>query len=224
MRHNTSEVEMLSMTNYPTPKFPTLATPEEVKAASEKVMNFWVGALSPMWVPFWAASGFGLSAWAMTQSLTKSEGVLKDMPQMADMAGKWPGFGAWSATKAEAAVTAGAEAVAEMTEPVIKAAKSAAIAAPKTAAATTGKVMDNASDLAETSVKAAEEAVEKSAGTVVAAVEATPEPKPSLDPVIKASVAPEPPVVSKATPKAPAKVEPKAIARSVSAVRKPKKS
>lgn len=96
---------MLSMTDYPTPKFP--ATPEEVKAASEKVVNFWVGALSPMWVPFWAASGFGLSAWAMTQSLSKSEGLLKDMPQMADMAGKWPGF--WAVSRPDAAVEAAPE-------------------------------------------------------------------------------------------------------------------
>jgi hypothetical protein len=92
---------MLSMTDYPTPKFP--ATPEEVKAASEKVVNFWVGALSPMWVPFWAASGFGLSAWAMTQSLSKNEGLLKDMPQMADMAGKWPGFSVWAAGRPDVA-------------------------------------------------------------------------------------------------------------------------
>ncbi|HTM81505.1 hypothetical protein [Asticcacaulis sp.] len=109
------------MTDYPTPKFP--ATPEEVKAASEKVVNFWVGALSPMWVPFWAASSFGLGAWAMTQSLTKNEGLLKDMPQMADMAGKWPGFtGVWgvAAARAEAAVKAAEDTVEKTAEALVE--------------------------------------------------------------------------------------------------------
>ena len=169
---------MLSMTDYPTPKFP--ATPEEVKAASEKVVNFWVGALSPMWVPFWAASSFGLGAWAMTQSLSKNEGLLKDMPQMADLAGKWPGFGAWSAARADAT---------------------------------------------EAAVKTAGDMVEKAAGQVIEAVESVPEPKVAFDPVIEAPVA-----VSEAAVEAPAvlkatapKIEPKPIAKAVSAVRKPTK-
>ncbi|MEI9902688.1 MAG: hypothetical protein WDN06_00895 [Asticcacaulis sp.] len=34
----------------------SLATPEDYKQASEKAMNFWVGALSPLWAPFFAAS------------------------------------------------------------------------------------------------------------------------------------------------------------------------
>jgi hypothetical protein len=163
---------MLSMTDYPTPKFP--ATPEEVKAASEKVVNFWVGALSPMWVPFWAASSFGLSAWAVTQNLSKTEGLLKDMPQMADMAGKWPGFtGVWGAAAARA--------------------------------------------------EAAEKAAEKTAEAVVEAVAV--EPKVAFDPVIKAPVAVseaavEPPAVLKAAAR---KVEPKPIAKAVSAVKKPAK-
>ena len=116
---------MLSMTDYPTPKFP--ATPEEVKAASEKVVNFWVGALSPMWVPFWAASSFGLGAWAMTQSLGKGEGLLKDMPQMTDLAGKWPGFGVWGASTAaaETAVKASVDTAADMAKTTVKAAEEA---------------------------------------------------------------------------------------------------
>ena len=163
---------MLSMTDYPTPKFP--ATPEEVKAASEKVVNFWVGALSPMWVPFWAASSFGLSAWAVTQNLSKTEGLLKDMPQMADMASKWPGFtGVWGAAAARA--------------------------------------------------EAAEKAAEKTAEAVVEAVAV--EPKVAFDPVIEAPVAVseaavEPPAVLKAAAR---KVEPKPIAKAVSAVKKPAK-
>ena len=188
---------MLSMTDYPTPKFP--ATPEEVKAASEKVVNFWVGALSPMWVPFWAASSFGLGAWAMTQSLSKSDGLLKDMPQMTDLAGKWPGFGVWGASAAAA-------------EPVAKAAEKEVTA-----------MADETVDVAKTTVKAAAEAVEKVADTFV---EVAPEPEVVFDPVIEAPVA-----VSDAAVEAPAvlkaaaapKVEPKPIAKAVSAVKKPTK-
>jgi len=184
---------MLSMTDYPTPKFP--ATPEEVKAASEKVVNFWVGALSPMWVPFWAASSFGLGAWAMTQSLSKSEGLLKDMPQMADLASKWPGFNSvWAAARTEVAETAE-----PVTESVVGAAKATA--------------------------KAAENTVEKVADAVAEAAPEPPEPKVVFDPVIEAPVA-----VSEVAIEAPAvlkaaapKVEPKPIAKAVSAVRKPTK-
>ena len=201
---------MLSMTDYPTPKFP--ATPEEIKAASEKVMNFWVGALSPMWVPFWAASGFGLSAWAMTQNLSKNEGLLKDMPQMGDVAAKWPGFGGvW-----------GAAARTEAAEPMVDAAKSAMEAAPKAAKAAADKTVDMLSDTATTATEAAGDAVEEAAGAVVKAVKSAPEPKVAFDPVIEAPVA-----ISDAAVAAPAvlkatasKVEPKPIAKAVSAVKK----
>ncbi len=217
---------MLSMTDYPTPKFP--ATPEEVKAASEKVMNFWVGALSPMWVPFWAASSFGLGAWAMTQNLSKSEGLLKDMPQMADMAGKWPGFnGIWGA--AAARTEARVEEAVKTVEPVASAAKSAVETAPKTAGAVADKAIDTVSDAAKTTAKTAETVVEKAAGTVVETVKAAPEPKVVFDPVIEAPVAVsdaavEAPAVLKAVaPKVEPQVVPKPIAKAVSAVRKPTK-
>ena len=186
---------MLSMTDYPTPKFP--ATPEEVKVASEKVVNFWVGALSPMWVPFWAASSFGLGAWAMTQSLSKSDGLLKDIPQMTDLAGKWPGFGVWGASTAAA-------------EPVAKAAEKEIAA-----------MADETAEMAKTTVKAAEEAVEKMADTVA---EVAPEPEVVFDPVIEAPVAiSDAAVEAPAVLKAAAKVEPKPIAKAVSAVKKPTK-
>jgi len=221
---------MLSMTDYPTPKFPAMATPEEVKAASEKVMNFWVGALSPMWVPFWAASGFGLSAWAMTQSLSKNEGMLKDLPQMGELA-KWPGFGGagfggiWGAaaarTEAAAEATAAAktEAVTKTVEPVVKATKVAVKAAPKVAKAAAVKTIDTTTAVAKTAVKAAGD-------TVAKAVDVALEPKVAFDPVIEAPVA-----VSEAVVEAPAvlkaaspKIEPKPIARAMSAVKKPKTS
>lgn len=185
---------MLSMTDFQTPKFPPVATPEEMKAASEKVMNFWVGALSPMWVPFWAASSFGLSAWAMTQNLAKSEGLLKDMP----LAGRWPGFnGVWGA----------------------------------------------AANLQDEAVKTAEAVTEPAKEAVAEAVQAVPEPEPEpelvLDRVIEAPVAIADAVVveagtlkvaaeeavkaSESAVKETLKVEPKPIAKAVSAVRKPVK-
>jgi hypothetical protein len=194
---------MLSMTDYPTPKFP--ATPEEVKAASEKVVNFWVGALSPMWVPFWAASSFGLGAWAMTQSLTRNEGLLKDMPQMTDLAGKWPGFGVWGAS------AAAAESMVRATEDQVR------------------TTVDKTTDVAKTSVKAASEAVEQAAGTVVEAVKTTPEPKVAFDPVIEAPVAVSgaaveaPAVLKQAASRGEPQVVPKPIAKAVSAVKKPAK-
>ncbi|MFT4075846.1 MAG: hypothetical protein QM647_09975 [Asticcacaulis sp.] len=215
------------MTDYPTPKFPAFSTPEEVKAASEKVVNFWVGALSPMWVPFWAASSFGLSAWAMTQSLSKSEGLLKDVPQMGDLA-KWPGFG----TTGFGGVWGAAEKVAGAVEPAAEKAasvvKSSARAAPKTAKAVAEKAVDTATDTAKTAVKAASKTVEATTAMVTDAVEAMPEPKVAFDPVIEAPVAVEAaaveaPAVLKAAAIAPVKVEPKPIARAVSAVKKPKK-
>ncbi len=190
---------MLSMTDYPTPKFP--ATPEEVKAASEKVVNFWVGALSPMWVPFWAASSFGLGAWAMTQSLSRNEGLLKDMPQMTDMAGKWPGFGVWGAS------TAAAESMVKATEDQVR------------------TTADKTADVAKTSVKAASVTVEQAAGTVVEAVKTTPEPKVVFDPVIEAPVAVSGAAVEATAvlKEAASRVEPKPIAKAVSAVKKPTK-
>jgi|GEM_PF-983011 len=168
---------MLSMTDYPTPKFP--ATPEEVKAASEKVVNFWVGALSPMWVPFWAASSFGLGAWAVTQSLSKSEGLLKDMPQMADLANKWPGFnGVWTAARTEAAETAES-----VTESVVGAAKATAKAAENTVEKAADAVVEAAPEpkvvfdpVIEAPVAVSEAAIE--APAVLKAVAPKVEPKP----------------------------------------------
>ncbi len=60
-----------------TVEFAPLAQAEEagkaVQQASERVANFWMGALSPMWVPFWAATSFGISAWSVTQALSATK-------------------------------------------------------------------------------------------------------------------------------------------------------
>jgi hypothetical protein len=65
--------------------------PERLRESSQRFVNFWVGALSPAWAPFFAASSFGLGAWALTQALGKSEGLFGDLP----LATKWPGFAPW---------------------------------------------------------------------------------------------------------------------------------
>lgn len=46
-----------------------------VQQASERVTNFWMGALSPMWVPFWAATSFGISAWSVAQAMSATKTV-----------------------------------------------------------------------------------------------------------------------------------------------------
>ncbi|WKL57449.1 hypothetical protein Q1W73_00235 [Asticcacaulis sp. ZE23SCel15] len=60
-----------------TVEFAPLAQAEEagkaVQQASERMANFWMGALSPMWVPFWAATSFGISAWSVTQALSATK-------------------------------------------------------------------------------------------------------------------------------------------------------
>jgi hypothetical protein len=86
---------MLSMTDMDAPPNEalklSLATPEDVKAASEKAVNFWVGAMSPLWVPFWAASTVGVSVWALAQGL-KRTGMSAEIDPDAPLATKWPGF------------------------------------------------------------------------------------------------------------------------------------
>ncbi|WP_031231350.1 hypothetical protein [Asticcacaulis sp. YBE204] len=68
-------------TRFDAPKFPT---PEEIKAASERVTHFWVGACSPLWVPFFAATSFGVSTWMLSSSLSKTvadNDLYKDLPK-----------------------------------------------------------------------------------------------------------------------------------------------
>ncbi len=66
----------------------TVWAPEDVRQTTEKVMNFWAGALSPYWAPFWAASGLGLGVWAAGRAFRQGEGLLQELP----LAMRWPGF------------------------------------------------------------------------------------------------------------------------------------
>lgn len=59
---------MVSITDGETLKL-SLATPEDIKEVSEKLTHFWIGAFSPLWVPFFAATSFGLGSWALSSAL-----------------------------------------------------------------------------------------------------------------------------------------------------------
>jgi len=220
---------MLSMTEIDSPTY-SLATPNDVKQASQKALNIWVGALSPMWVPFWAATSFGLGAWALTQSLGKAEG-LRDLP----LASQWPGFsGTWAkeALKVEAEVAAPVEAVVEavetVAEPVVEAVAETIAEAPAKVEETAEAVADKVEEVAAPVV----EAVETQAAEVVA------EAAPLIDPVAEVPVVPEvveaiaeaptvpdvveamvEPVIEAVEDVTPKPVTPKAIAQSVSAVK-----
>ncbi|OYW82532.1 MAG: hypothetical protein B7Z26_03020, partial [Asticcacaulis sp. 32-58-5] len=56
--------------------FAPALTPEAAQKqfgeASERMVNFWMGAMSPMWVPFWAATSMGISAWSVSQALAST--------------------------------------------------------------------------------------------------------------------------------------------------------
>lgn len=54
--------------------------PEELRQASEKMLNFWVGASIPLWAPFFAAASFGIGTWALTQAMQRQQELMKDMP------------------------------------------------------------------------------------------------------------------------------------------------
>ncbi len=203
---------MLTMTDIDSPKF-SLATPEDIKQASEKVLHFWVGAMSPMWVPFWAASSFGLSAWALTQSLTKAEG-LRDLP----LASQWPGF---SGTWAKEALKVVEEDVVAPAEATVAVVEDAVEEVAEKTVATAEEVSETVTEAAAPVVEDTTKAVESATAEVVA------ETKPLIDPVTEVPVVPavaeaiaETPVVEAPKVEAPA-VTPKPIAKTLSAA-KPK--
>ncbi len=73
---------MLTMTQSDLPPF-SLPTSEEMKSATERLTHFWIGACSPMWVPFFAATSFGVSAWMLSGATARRAGgndLYKDLP------------------------------------------------------------------------------------------------------------------------------------------------
>ncbi|ADU12859.1 hypothetical protein Astex_1183 [Asticcacaulis excentricus CB 48] len=74
---------MLTMTQSDLPAF-SLPTSEEMKSATERLTHFWIGACSPMWVPFFAATSFGVSAWMLSGVPARRPGgsdLYKDLPK-----------------------------------------------------------------------------------------------------------------------------------------------
>ncbi|MFT3996717.1 MAG: hypothetical protein QM667_04855 [Asticcacaulis sp.] len=70
------------MTQSDLPKF-SFPTPEEMKTATERLTHLWVGACSPLWVPFFAATSFGVSTWMMTGAAARGavgSDLYKDLP------------------------------------------------------------------------------------------------------------------------------------------------
>ncbi len=85
---------MFSMTNSETEI--SLATPEDVRQASEKALHIWVGALSPLWAPFFAATATGLGLWSMGQAVRRSAGfsnlAAEAIGPGTHLFARWPGF------------------------------------------------------------------------------------------------------------------------------------
>ncbi len=67
---------MLSLTSDDMPNF-TRHTPEEIRGAQQKALNLWVGAISPLWAPFWLASAVGVSLWSLGLGLRRFEESLR---------------------------------------------------------------------------------------------------------------------------------------------------
>ncbi len=84
---------MLSMTDANTPKV-SFATPDDVRLASEKAFNIWLGAFSPLWAPFMAATATGLGFWSMSQAFRRSLGFtnIEALGPDTHLFAKWPGF------------------------------------------------------------------------------------------------------------------------------------
>ncbi|MEI9905905.1 MAG: hypothetical protein WDN06_19825 [Asticcacaulis sp.] len=185
---------MISMTEeMSATKFPFWA-PEDIQQSSEKAMNFWVGALSPYWVPFWAASGFGLGAWAMSRNLMQGEGLLQNLP----LAARWPGFTAVWGQKDFAP-----EALEVVTE--------APVDAVETVIETVAPVVEAVEKAAAPIAVAVEETIEPAVTVAEKAVEPMVEvAEPVIDPVAEAPVVPTV-VEAVAEPAAPVKAAPKPL-------------
>lgn len=115
---------MLSMTDADTTI--SFATPDDVRQASEKAFHIWVGAFSPLWAPFMAATAAGLGFWSMSQAAQRSFGFagMETLGPDTHLFAKWPGFGLpfaapWS--KGWAAAAEDADRIAELTHDTLSA-------------------------------------------------------------------------------------------------------
>jgi hypothetical protein len=181
---------MLSMTDAETPKV-SFATPDEVRQASEKAFNIWLGAVSPLWAPFLAATAAGLGFWSMSQAVRRGLGFTSlEMTPDAHLFAKWPGFALpfatpWSKGWGEAAeeadhisevayeaLSAPLQIAFEAGEKLEAAIDEAIAAAHESLDVVTPKTSDLFS-AAETADRAPAEAVTKAAGTIAETTEKT---------------------------------------------------
>ena len=190
---------MLSMTQTDAPRI-SLATPEDVKAVTAQALNIWTGALSPLWLPFWAATTVGVGIWTFGQALKRTLGGLTVETDTALLT-KWPGFALpLQAAKAieETAAPAVAEAVAvaeEAPKAAVKTAKKATEAVAEAiapveavepvAAETVEKVADAVTETAAESVEATADIAETATSETAATLDAV------IDPATEAPVVPE---------------------------------
>ena len=201
---------MTSMTD--TPFYfvtPPAMLPDDVKKASERMVNLWMGAMSPFWAPFWAASSFGVGMWALARNVKPAESLMEDMKSDA-----WLGlFKSWGLEAGELHEKA-VEAVEQASHEAEAApAVAEAVAAPQE---TVSESMAEAAEIAaETAQSLSEAAPEMAEPEIAESASVVTEDAPA--PVEALTEAVSEPVVKPA----PA-AQPKPIARSVSAQRKPK--
>lgn len=117
---------MLSITDADTTI--SFATPDDVRQTSEKAINIWVGAFSPLWVPFLTATAAGLGFWSMSQAMKRSLGFASltadTVAPDAHLFAKWPGFALpfvtpWS--RGWGAVVEDADSIVELTHEALSA-------------------------------------------------------------------------------------------------------
>ncbi|MGZ3298118.1 MAG: hypothetical protein ACXU8O_03810, partial [Asticcacaulis sp.] len=56
------------------------AAPEEMREASRRMLNLWVGAISPLWAPFWLTSSIGVGLWTAAQTLKQIQTAARTSP------------------------------------------------------------------------------------------------------------------------------------------------
>lgn len=163
------------------------ASPQDIRQASERMMQFWAGALLPLWTPFWAASAFGIGAWSLSRSLDRAGLLNADLPKVAGFAVIWPGFGPKPAETLEA--------TADVVEDVIAASKVTAYAVLETQEAVVEEATDAIAEVMTQTVAEVVSTVEDVAEMVAApladAVPDVVEPQVLIDPVTAAPVVPE---------------------------------
>ncbi len=181
---------MLSMTDADTTV--SFATPDDVRLASEKAFHIWLGAFSPLWAPFMAATATGLGFWSATQIMKRSLGFASAEMLTPDthLFAQWPGFALplatpWTRSWGETAEEA--DRIAELTHDSLSAPIQIAFEAEEkleeaieeaiaSAHETVDVLMPKADDLfsaAETANRATAQAVTETAAVAAEAVENT---------------------------------------------------